>query len=193
MDGRKKRLREQMLSRLKKMDDALFQKRCLMIRRRLFAAPEWKKAGSIALTLSVGREVDTYEIVRQAWAEGKKVAVPKCEPKNRLMTFYRLNGFHQLEKGYFGLFEPKIAETVRVEPRDLDLAIVPGVVFDRRGFRIGYGGGYYDRFLSEYSGMTVSLLFDAQLVETVPTEGHDRRVACLITERESFSPRMNRQ
>ena len=93
-------------------------------------------------------EIPTFHIIEQAWHEGKEVAVPKCNPENKAMEFKKITSFEQLESVYSGLLEP-VAETVKVrDQHDLDLLIVPGLAFTKDGYRLGFGGGYYDRFLS---------------------------------------------
>ena len=105
----------------------------------------------MGLRFPVPPEVDTYQIIRKAWDEGKRIVTPKCLPKDRQMDFRVLDRFDQLESVYFGLLEPIESKTVRVDPEEIDLLIVPGMAFERRGFRMGVGGGYYDRFLQALS------------------------------------------
>ncbi|MDD9150771.1 5-formyltetrahydrofolate cyclo-ligase [Sporolactobacillus sp. CQH2019] len=180
----KKELRRQVLHSLQKIDERLFHEKCLEVGERLFACRPWRRAKTVAVTLSVGREIETKAIILKAWSQKKCVAVPKCEPSAKQLTFYRLESFDQLKIGYFGLMEPEPGKAIKMDKKSLDLVIVPGVVFDRRGYRIGYGGGYYDRFLQNFSGETVSLLLEIQLFDRLPEEGHDQRVDMLITENE---------
>jgi 5-formyltetrahydrofolate cyclo-ligase len=154
------------------------------IHKKLFSLPEWKNAQTIAVTISTGREVDTTRIIEKAWQENKRVVVPKCYPKMKTMEFRFITSFDQLERVYFGLLEPKVEETEKAHPDQIELMIVPGIVYDRRGYRIGYGGGYFDRYLTHYKNQTLSLAFSAQIVDTVPTEAHDIAVSALITEEE---------
>lgn len=183
----KKELRRQVLHDLQMMDEGLFHEKCIRVRDRLFAGRLWRQAKTLAVTLSVGREIETAAIIMKAWTEKKYVAVPKCEPATKHLTFYRLESFDQLKNSFFGLIEPVPEKTVKVDKESIDLVIVPGVVFDRRGYRIGYGGGYYDRFLQNYHGKTVSLLLENQLLDRLPEESHDQRVDMLITENEWIS------
>jgi 5-formyltetrahydrofolate cyclo-ligase len=179
--GIKKRLRQAMLDRLRQMDERTFVEKCRKIHRQLFASSAWQSALSVALTVSVGREIDTRSVIRQAWQEGKTIAVPKCQPKTKEMIFYDLCRFDQLEQSFYGLQEPDPRRSRR-SAVNFDLIIVPGVVFDRRGYRIGYGGGYFDRFLSRFSGTAASLLLDIQLADRIPVEPHDQRISWLMTE-----------
>jgi 5-formyltetrahydrofolate cyclo-ligase len=99
------------------------------------------------------------------------------------MQFYEISSFDQLEIVYMQLHEPNPNKTNKVESENISYLIVPGVVFDLSGFRIGYGGGYYDRFLSNYDGPTISIAFDEQLIEIVPSENFDVPVQLLITDK----------
>jgi 5-formyltetrahydrofolate cyclo-ligase len=184
----KKQWRERVLNQLKLMSDQSFDDQCRKIRESLFQADQWKRTGTVALTLSMGREVETRPIIRRAWKEHKHVVVPKCDSKHKILQFYRLSSFDQLQRGFYGLMEPDPEKSERVFPSEIDLTVVPGVVFDRKGYRIGYGGGYYDRFLSNYCGETLSLLLSCQLCSGIPVEAHDQRVGMLITEKEVIIP-----
>lgn len=152
------------------------------ISNRLLSLLSWKQANTIAITISRGREVDTATIILQAWKENKTVVIPKCDPESKEMVFRSIKSFDQLEKVYFGLMEPKITETDAVSAEDIDLVIVPGICFDKTGYRIGYGGGYYDRYLMNFKKETISLAFSCQIVDSVPKEDHDLPVDKIITE-----------
>lgn len=148
----------------------------------LFESSLWEEASSIGVTVSSRREWDTRSIIEKAWEEDKRVCVPKSIHDTKVLHFYEITSFRQLEKGYFGLEEPLPDKTVRCHGEDMDLLIVPGLVFNRQGYRIGYGGGYFDRFLAGFSGRTVSLLHSCQLVGSFEVEAHDLPVDFLITE-----------
>ena len=142
----------------------------------------WKQATTVGITVSAGFEWDTEALIKEGWKEGKTVVVPKCVPDVRRLDFYKLDHFEQLEASYFNLREPNPSETVKVDKQEIDLLVVPGLVFDERGYRVGFGGGYYDRFLTDYPNRTVSLLYSGQLVAEVPKESFDIPVEYLITE-----------
>lgn len=148
----------------------------------LFESALWKQADSIGVTLSTTKEWDTKAIVEQAWLDGKKVCVPKSIHHTRELHFYEITSFRQVETGYYDLIEPIVSETERVDDAAIDLMIVPGLIFTREGYRIGFGGGYYDRFLKDFKNSTVSLLHSNQLVDSFPVESFDIPVQYLITE-----------
>ncbi|MDP4169765.1 MAG: 5-formyltetrahydrofolate cyclo-ligase, partial [Bacillota bacterium] len=124
---------------------------------RLYEDSDWINAKIIGITISNPPEVDTYQIIRKAWEQGKQIVIPKCYRKDRNMSFRTLTSFEQLETVYSGLYEPIIDETAEMPASQIDLQIVPGLAFDTAGFRLGFGGGYYDRYLKEFTGVTLSL------------------------------------
>ncbi|MDZ5470996.1 5-formyltetrahydrofolate cyclo-ligase (plasmid) [Bacillus sp. 31A1R] len=180
----KKNLRKQIQYNLSSISKPSYEHMSYIIAQKLFQNPSWIKATTIAVTLSNPPEVDTFQIIRKAWEEGKKVVVPKCLPKTREMDFRILTKFSQLESVYSGLLEPIESETELIAKKDIQLVIVPGLGFSRKGFRLGFGGGYYDRFLIEYEGDTLSLAFEQQILESVPVEEHDIPVKQIISNEE---------
>lgn len=148
----------------------------------LFDSLLWQESECIALTVSGGDEWDTRPIIERAWRDGKRICVPKSIHKERVMDFYELTSFDQLEKGYFGIEEPLPEKTVRCRKEAIDLLIVPGLVFMPSGYRIGFGGGFFDRFLEDFSKPTLSMLHSNQLVDSFPIETHDVPVQFLLTE-----------
>lgn len=152
--------------------------------KRLLDEPAINKAQTIAITLSNRPEIDTIYIIEALWKMDKRVVVPKCSPADRSMQFYEIESFAQTERAYKNILEPIPEMTELVEKKNIDLIVVPGVVFDRQGYRIGFGGGYYDRYLADFEGERISLAFDVQLIEAVPRESHDLPVHILITETE---------
>lgn len=162
------------------------------IKNRFFMNEQVEKASIVGLTISSFPEVDTEEIIKELWTRGKTVVVPKCTPKDRTMTFYKLDSFDQLETVYMHLLEPNPKVTVPVTSDDIDLVVVPGVVYSRTGYRIGYGGGYYDRFLSNYTGATISLAFDMQIRDSIEREEFDLPVDTILTTTETINCRAHR-
>jgi len=154
------------------------------IANKLFKDEDWKQANTIGVTVSHFPEVDTYQIIRKAWENGKRVVVPKCYPKTKGLSFRSLTEFSQLESVFYGLLEPIPERTIEVVPEEIDLLIVPGLAFTRAGNRIGFGGGYYDRFLADYHGKTIALAFKEQIISQFPVEVYDLPVAKIITPEE---------
>ena len=131
-------------------------------------------------------ETDTWGILRIAWRSGKTVALPRCEGHGS-MAFYSVPDENALQKGMFGILEPSAACTLYI-PKAHDLCIVPGLAFDRSGHRLGYGGGYYDRYLSAHPIFTVGICYPNCLTSALPTEPFDipvRQVICHSDEQEA--------
>src|SRR5699024_8884831 len=144
----------------------------------------WEEAQTIGITISKGFEWDTTTIIEKAWAQNKTICAPKCYPAERKLVFYRLDSFEELEVVYYHLKEPKPLETNKIGKNELDMIIVPGLLFDKAGFRIGFGGGYYDRFLADYKGKTAALTCSQLLNDNLPKESHDIAVQHVITEKD---------
>lgn len=183
----KKILRKRVIQQLSELSKTEYEKVSSIIAQRLFAEATWKQAKTIGITISKAPEVDTYQIIRKAWEENKRIVIPKCYPKDKSMRFRQLTDFNQLETVYYGLLEPIEEQTEEVLKQDIDLLIVPGLAFTRDGYRLGFGGGYYDRFLPDYTGDTLSLAFNQQLVSEIPIEAHDIPVNKIITMEETIS------
>jgi 5-formyltetrahydrofolate cyclo-ligase len=177
----KKELRSLIIGELKKLSKPEYEQFSYEIANQLFAEELWGKSKTIGITISNYPELDTYQIIRKAWEQGKRIVVPKCHPKVKHMSFHELKQFTQLESVYYGLLEPIEAITKTVDKEEIDLLIVPGLAFTNEGYRLGFGGGYYDRFLPDYKGSTVSLAFPTQLKAKLPIEEHDIPVQKIIT------------
>ncbi len=134
-------------------------------------------------------EVKTGDFIKECLALGKRIALPRVEkgPDGRKKIFpYEIKDLlRDVTPGTYGILEPNPELAKPVKPSDIDLVIVPGVVFDERKFRIGYGGGYYDRFLSEVRPDCIKLApaFELQIVDEIPREGHDIPVDVIITDK----------
>ncbi|MGV3464839.1 MAG: 5-formyltetrahydrofolate cyclo-ligase [Heyndrickxia sp.] len=183
----KKDIRKQVLNVLRTLDKCTYEQYSFEIAKKLYQMPVWKTAKTIALTISRSPEVDTWQIIRSGWLEGKKIAVPKCLPESKQMVFRQITSFEQLESVYFGLYEPIETVTEEIKKQEIELMIVPGVAYNRTGYRIGFGGGYYDRYLDNFHGETLSLAFSYQVLQDLAIEKHDIPVQSIITEKELIS------
>ncbi|WP_002145724.1 5-formyltetrahydrofolate cyclo-ligase [Bacillus cereus] len=183
MREEKLRLRKQIIEHMNSLSEERYTTLSEQIAASLYAQKEWVEAKTIGITLSMENEVNTYPIIEKAWEEGKKVVVPKCNKGTRTMSFRKISNFNQLETVYMNLREPIPALTEEVNADEIDLQIVPGVAYTERGERIGYGGGYYDRYLVHYKGKALSLAYSFQMVEHIPVEPFDKKVEKIITEK----------
>lgn len=182
----KEAIRKRMKEKLSALSKPMYEHLSYLIAQRLFQDSDWNQADTIGITISKPPEVDTFQIIRKAWEEGKKVVIPKCHPSTKTMTFRSLSAFSQLESVYYGLYEPIESLTEQVLPEEINLLIVPGIAFSKEGYRIGFGGGYYDRYLQQYKGNTLSLAFHMQIFDTLPFEKHDIPIEKIITEKETI-------
>ena len=179
---RKHDIRNDMKRRLAKIEHDEYIALSQCIKERFLKEGINKKSNTVGLTISNFPEVDTKELIQALWNLGKQVAVPRCDSKERTMQFYLLEDFNDLENVYMNLWEPKVENSIIVAKDAIDLLIVPGIVYSISGYRIGYGGGYFDRYLVNYKGDTVSLAFNCQIMESVPTDVYDLPVNRIITE-----------
>lgn len=180
----KKSIRTEVREVLSQITKQTYEDYSYTIACQLFKEQEWKQAQVVGVTVSKYPEVDTYQIIRKAWETGKQVVVPKCIPAEKKLVFRTITEFSQLECVFHGLLEPIEALTKAVKPGEIDLLIVPGLAYTREGCRIGFGGGYYDRYLPHFSGHTLSLAFPEQLIPHFPADEHDIPVQKIITVNE---------
>lgn len=160
------------------------------IAERAYHLSAWKRAQVVFAYLSFGSEVDTHAIIQRAWSEGKRVALPRCVPNSRLLTWHYVTSFDALEKSTLGVREPAYDTSTLVDPAACDpkrtLALVPGLAFDCCGLRLGYGGGFYDTFLAQFSGTSVGLCRKQQLYRSLREQGaieaHDSPVDVVVTD-----------
>ena len=176
----KSELRKQVLQEMKALP--LEQKQAMdqALTERFLKHPFYQEAKTIATYLSFPHEFQTQELIEQALKDGKKVLIPKTYPKG-LMNFVVYDP-QQLVKTSFGLLEPQ-GDLEVVDASQIDLIHVPGLAFTTEGYRIGYGGGYYDRYLEHFSGHTLSTVYPCQ-IRDFSSENHDIPVEeVLIDER----------
>ncbi len=154
----------------------------------LINEPVYRLSRVIYPYLAYNQEVITDTLIEQAWQDGKSVAVPKCFDDER-MEFIRISSFDEVAPGYCDIPEPADGEIADDEEA---LIIMPGLAFDRDMNRIGYGGGFYDRYLAAHSDrrfVKVALAYDFQLLEHIETEEHDYKVDMIVTEGGCIYPR----
>ncbi|WP_088102463.1 5-formyltetrahydrofolate cyclo-ligase [Halalkalibacter urbisdiaboli] len=177
----KKSLRMKTIARLNALSNDVYLTQSANIAEQLFKQDYWKEAHVIGITLSRKKEVSTEAIIKNAWNSNKRVAVPRVNVETHEMDFYFITSYDEVEETFFQLREPKVEECPFVSPDQIDTLIVPGLAFDLKGSRLGFGGGYYDRYLPSFKGTTVALAFDCQIVPSIPTEKHDIPIEHLIT------------
>lgn len=160
-----------------------------VICERVLQTAAFRAADAVLTYVAIGSEVETRGVIAAALAAGKAVALPRCEPGERgRMTWHRVGGLDGLVPGAHGILEPAgdPGTVARADAFAAPLALVPGLAFDRAGFRLGYGGGYYDRFLAGFGGVSIGLVRSSQLFDDLRglglVERHDRAVDAVATE-----------
>jgi 5-formyltetrahydrofolate cyclo-ligase len=157
-----------------------------LIRERLACLDEMKNAGVLFFFASFRTEVDTLETIKVSLSGGKRVVLPKVDKGRRILLLYEIKHMDELSSGYMGIPEPSVTTEDRMlDINDVDAAIIPGAGFDMTGNRIGYGAGYYDILLSGLKKdiPLVSLAYEEQIVDSIPSEPHDRKVHMIVTDR----------
>lgn len=173
----KTELRRVIREKKRAMTEEMIVSKSQALARLLFQTDAYKTAETIYGYLPYNQEVRTVPILRQALLDGKKVAVPKCYGDE--MRFIYLDDLSAVEKGYAGIPEPVADGPVAHD--ETALVLMPGLAFDTVGHRIGYGGGFYDRYLSREPGHpTVALCYDFQMVENLPAEAFDIPVELVL-------------
>lgn len=184
----KKTIRNEVLEKrgkLSKNDHKNFSKD---INNSIYNSSYYKDAETIMTFVSFLDEVDTHEFIKESIANGKRIVVPITIPETKELRPSQVNDFSELEPGYYNILSPKEEFIRLVDPKEIDLVIVPGVAFDRSGYRVGYGGGYYDRFLSKIPNVVkIAIAFHLQLIDKAPKEHFDIPVDYIVTEKEVIS------
>lgn len=153
-----------------------------IIMRNLTAMDVYKKSRRVMVYVSKSDEVDTHELIRLALGEGKEVVVPKVEKRTMSIIPCLIRDFGDLCTGEFSVLEPK--EVNKAEKNRIDFFIIPGIAFDCSGNRVGYGRGYWDRFLADVEKRhIVGLAFEDQIVHEVDKNSHDVPVSAIVTEK----------
>ncbi|MDA3846230.1 MAG: 5-formyltetrahydrofolate cyclo-ligase [Vallitaleaceae bacterium] len=141
----------------------------------------YKLASCVFVYMSMFHEVDTYDFIVESLALGKTIAIPRIE--NKTMDFYKIEDIEDVKQGYFGILEP-VSNHI-LTPRDNDLMIIPGLAFDIQGYRVGYGGGYYDTYISTHQGIQyvkAGVAYEVQVTSEVPRKSYDQPIDLLFTE-----------
>lgn len=179
----KKQLRKRVLSMRNSLDKDNKNSFDREIFNKLVLSELYNKSMNIFIYISFGSEVETKDIIMKALDDGKKVYVPKINGENNEMKAINIESLEGLVENSFGILEP--ISDVEISKEKIDLIIVPGAVFDKEGNRIGYGGGYYDRYLEAIKDKKnkIALVYDFQIVDYIPNEVHDIKVDYIISNK----------
>ena len=180
----KKQLRESFLKKRDKLDSEYKFEADEKILDKLLSLKSYMHANTICSFVSFRSEVDTHDFIEESLRRGKRVLVPVVDKATNTLVLCEIRSFLELKEGYMGILEPEVKEENIVGPEAIDLCIVPGAVFDDFGYRIGYGGGYYDRLLPELrsDAKTVGICYDIQRTEKLAPDEYDQKVQTIVTE-----------
>ena len=186
-DSPKEKLRREMRVLLREMSPALRAEASLVICQVAANLPAFLKSRCVALFAPLPSEPDIHPLIEEAWAQGKRVVLPLMIKRGTVpeLDWHEVTSWDEVVvPGPFGLREPDPLRCPRLAPAELDCVFVPGMAFDRKGVRLGRGGGFYDSFLSQAPAKLacVGLFFSAQKVDAVPHEPHDQALRSVITE-----------
>lgn len=177
----KKELRAKYRSIRKEMPSQLKAKYDEQIQEKFLSTPMYQKAKKILCFVSTELEVDTFGILKKAFDDKKIVAVPKCLNEKGSMKFYEIQSFDDLEKATFSLWEPKINQCKELKNFEDAICILPGFAYDRDGYRIGFGKGYYDRFLHKYDGIKIAVCYNECISSKLPHGKYDIAADYVVT------------
>ncbi|MBF0279846.1 MAG: 5-formyltetrahydrofolate cyclo-ligase [SAR324 cluster bacterium] len=159
------------------------EKASKQIQNHLLQWPVFQEAQIVHIFVNQAQEVETTSIIQHCWQTGKTVAVPYLVPQSAILGHSILTTFEQLQTEKFGLREPRSETRQPIDLNTIDLVIVPGLAFDRRGGRLGYGKGYYDRFLSQIKPFFLALAFQFQVLPSIPQFPYDVPMNAILTEK----------
>lgn len=173
----KQKLRKQLLEKRNSLSNEEAETKSRIIIEKLKKDKDYIKAKTIMFYVSKGKEVRTHEIIKEA-LKNKKIIVPKVHGKDLLCC--ELKDFDKMEYSCYGILEP--AEEVTCNMSKIELIIVPGIAFDKRGHRIGYGKGYYDDLLKKTKCPKIGLAYDFQIIDKIPVDEWDIKVDKVISD-----------
>lgn len=181
IDLEKNILRKQYKAKRKEMSEQQRENKSLLISDFLLSFDSFKQNDMMFCYVPLPFEINTYNIIDKALKLGKKVAVPRCLKDEPLMDFYFIKSFNDLENGSYNIPEPKTYCEKCLANRGV--IVIPALSFDLRGFRLGYGKGYYDRFLNSFKGTKVGLCYSEFLNDNLPHDKFDEKTDYIITEK----------
>lgn len=181
--NKKTELRQKCLALRDSFGEDFIMRASEKICRIIAQSAEFESADTILLYYPIRNELSVCSLLQIAQNLGKKVGFPMCDKTSRILTFRETSSLCCLEIGSYGIFEPG-EDLPEIEATERTLCIVPGVAFSRKGERLGYGAGYYDRFLADFRGKSIGICASELLFDTLPNDEHDIPLDIIITESE---------
>lgn len=154
---------------------------------RLINLWKYRECKTLLAYISGDIEVDTKMIIEDALRRGKRVAVPRCIEGTRNMEFYYITSYDDLEKGSYGILEPKKDKCEKLTDYSSGLCLIPALTFDKNCYRLGFGKGYYDRFLARFKGETAGLCYECCISQKLPRGKYDKAADVVVTEKRIIS------
>lgn len=176
----KKELRKVILNKRQSITAEDYLDKSAAVCERLKQNRRFSQAGSVHVYYPIKGEVDIKPAIDYLWQTGKQVIMPRADFKTKDMQNYYVISFGQLEKTHYGLFEPRTTSPLHLGSPEV--VIVPGVAFSEDRYRLGYGGGFYDRFLSGIDSYLIGVAFEEQIVDLLPRETHDQKLNLILTD-----------
>ncbi|HHU78837.1 MAG: 5-formyltetrahydrofolate cyclo-ligase [Caldicoprobacterales bacterium] len=184
----KSELRKKMMLEREEINQEERASRSRSIEKRIRDLQAYRHASTILIYVSFRNEVDTKPLIQKAIEEGKRVAVPVSIPEGKVLLPCQITSLDDLIPGTWGILEPPEEKQRRIDVSEIDLTIVPGLAFDRCFHRLGYGAGYYDRFLPSLrkDAVKIGVGYDFQLLKKLPVEAYDVPLDGIVTDRRSL-------
>ena len=181
----KDEIRAEYSARRAAMDPAEKKRRDDAICRAAISLVSFRYAEYVLLYAATENEINVREIAEVALARGKKIAFPRCDKEAHTMQYHIVSSLDELAPDAYGILEPPAGNPIYDPEKDLGSAVcfVPGLVYDKAGYRLGYGKGFYDRYLSHFSGCTLGVVYSDYILPTVPRGRFDVSVNILLTEK----------
>ena len=186
----RQRMRKQVLAKRDLLGTRDRHEKSAAITERFLSMPGMDSWETLFVYVNFRSEVETLQLIKRCLERDKRVVVPLVDSAQSTMIALQVTDLDEdLQPGYFDIPEPDPAKTSRVDGKEIDVVVLPGSVFDIEGGRLGYGGGYYDRFLVNDAPQAcrIGLAFELQVVPAVPLEPHDQRLDYLVTEKRTIT------
>lgn len=180
----KRQIRTEILERRNRMTTEEREKAESIVLKSLTLMSEFKNANTIASFVSFRNEIEMKNINESILAAGKRLVLPLIDMTLKTMHFYLVDDLNALVKNSYGILEPNSSTHSQIDFEDIDLVLTPGVAFDLIGYRLGYGGGFYDRFFNSLKKAipSIGIAFECQVVSKLPSDAFDQKIHKLLTE-----------
>ncbi len=178
----KEKIRKEIKEKRRGLSKEENRKKSKEIKERLFGLTEFRDADTILFYISYDAEVFTHDMICELLYK-KNIVVPVSNKNDRSLTLSNLKSWEELCLGSHNILEPKKECIKEISIDEIDLIIVPGLAFDKKGNRLGHGKGYYDRLLKKTNAKTIGLTFEFQIINKIPINKHDKPVEIIVTEK----------